>query len=352
MKWQAGDWVEIRSKEEIFRTLDGNGQLENLPFMPEMFQFCGKRLRIAKRAHKTCDTVNKTGARRMLSTVHLEGLRCDGTAHGGCEARCLLFWKHAWLRPVDARGDAPENAGVHQCTEEQVIAGTRAPGSTGEEDSTYVCQATQVPAATLPLKRTDMSQYWEDYSSGNISLGRLVAGFLFISYCKVMNLGIGLGRPMRWLYDAFQNLVGGTPYPYRPGEIPAGSRTPSMELNLQLGEWVRVKSHTEILKTLDVYGFNRGMLFNQELVPYCGKTYRVAGKVTRIINEKTGKMLPMKNSCIILEGVECEARYIDRQLFCPRGIYHYWREIWLERVDKPGCAVVAGGRCPLVETKP
>ena len=33
----AGEWVEVRSKEEILRTLDGNGQLDGMPFMPEMF---------------------------------------------------------------------------------------------------------------------------------------------------------------------------------------------------------------------------------------------------------------------------------------------------------------------------
>ena len=38
---RAGDLVQVRSKEEILKTLDEKGQLENLPFMPEMFEFCG-----------------------------------------------------------------------------------------------------------------------------------------------------------------------------------------------------------------------------------------------------------------------------------------------------------------------
>ena len=33
----AGDWVEVRSKEEILATLDEHGRLEGLPFMPQMF---------------------------------------------------------------------------------------------------------------------------------------------------------------------------------------------------------------------------------------------------------------------------------------------------------------------------
>jgi len=32
--------------------------------------------------------------------VHLDDLRCDGSAHGDCQASCLLFWHTAWLTPV------------------------------------------------------------------------------------------------------------------------------------------------------------------------------------------------------------------------------------------------------------
>ena len=100
-KLSAGDWVQVRSKEEILRTLDANGQLDKVPFMPEMFRFCGKRFRVYKRAHKTCDytTSYPYHTRRLEGTVHLE-TRCDGEAHSGCQAGCLLYWKHAWLKPV------------------------------------------------------------------------------------------------------------------------------------------------------------------------------------------------------------------------------------------------------------
>src|SRR5262249_17516442 len=101
MQLSVGDWVEIRSKEEILNTLDQQGQLDGLPFMPEMFRFCGRRVKVFKRAHKTCDTVNETGGRRLANAVHLD-TRCDGQAHGGCQAACLFFWKLAWIKPVEA----------------------------------------------------------------------------------------------------------------------------------------------------------------------------------------------------------------------------------------------------------
>jgi hypothetical protein len=61
---RVGQLVEVRSAEEILATLDQNGELENLPFMPEMLQFCGKRLTVHKMAHKSCDMVTDTRGKR------------------------------------------------------------------------------------------------------------------------------------------------------------------------------------------------------------------------------------------------------------------------------------------------
>jgi hypothetical protein len=105
-------------------------------------------------------------------------------------------------------------------------------------------------------------------------------------------------------------------------------------LELRPGEWVRVKSYDAILDTLDGNNKNRGMFFDAEEVPYCGKTFRVRSLVRRIINERTGKMLDLKGNNVILEGVYCKGWYSDRRMHCPRAIYSFWREGWLERSEK------------------
>jgi hypothetical protein len=102
--------------------------------------------------------------------------------------------------------------------------------------------------------------------------------------------------------------------------------------NLRPGEMVRVKKYEAILETVDHYCRNRGMSFSAEMAPYCGGTDRVRSRVSQIIDEKTGKMLRLKNDCVILDGVVCQARYNKGMIFCPRATFPYWREIWLERV--------------------
>ncbi|MGB7767968.1 MAG: hypothetical protein WBN22_03840 [Verrucomicrobiia bacterium] len=345
-KLKAGDWVEVRSKEEILKTLDRKGQMEGLPFMPQMFQYCGKRFKVWKRAHKTCDTVFPVRGRRMADAVHLE-TRCTGLGYGDCQAGCLIFWKNAWLKTVKDENDKSEppqknipipgvageqNAG---CTEQDVWAGTLAPGQQNELDPAYVCQATQLPYATTKLSWWDIRQYIEDYISGNVGLWQILKGGIYAGYYKLSVSCAGLGSAMRWFYDKFHPLWNGTLFPRHTGTIPVDKPTPvpTHPLNLQPGELVRVKSHEEILKTLSTINKNRGLYFDAEMVPFCGGTYRVLKRVNKILDEKTGKMTRMKNEAIILEGVFCQSRYSNCRMFCPRAIYPYWREIWLERIS-------------------
>lgn len=336
---RVGDWVEVRSREEILRSLDKNGRLDELPFMPQMFKYCGQRFRVYKSAHKTCDTVNPVAGRRVANSVHLE-LRCDGEAYGGCPAGCLIFWKEAWLKPLNKETQpvsSPPDAGGSRtrdvgCSEEDVRRATRVRG-TSDGDIRYVCQATQLPQFTSPLSPWDIRQYIEDYVSGNVSLWQMFRGFVYISYYHLTfakRWGRS-GRPARWIYDKFQALINGVPYPQKRGTIPAGQPTPMADLNLQPGELVRVKSHEEILATLDGLK-NRGMFFDAELVPYCNRVYRVQKRVTNFVNEQTGQVSRLKTPAVILEDVWCRSRYSNCRMFCPRSIYPWWREIWLERV--------------------
>src|SRR5438876_946864 len=120
MKVLAGDWVEVRSKEEILGTLDKSGCLDALPLMPQMLAYSGRRFKVLSRAYKTCDTVSGHYAGRSLPDgIHLD-VRCDGATHGGCQAGCLLFWKQAWLKPVDEPVPPPR---AHRREEDECTEG-------------------------------------------------------------------------------------------------------------------------------------------------------------------------------------------------------------------------------------
>ncbi len=102
---RPGDLAEVKGPDEILQTLDADGTLDRLPFMPEMVELCGKRFRVAKRVMKACYTgTNLYDAMRGFrgnDVVTLDGVRCSGAAHDGCQKACQIFWRDAWLRKVD-----------------------------------------------------------------------------------------------------------------------------------------------------------------------------------------------------------------------------------------------------------
>jgi hypothetical protein len=319
----------VRSAEEILATLNSEGCQDSLPFMPEMLQYCGKRFQVYRSAHKACDTLHFSNNRWMSNAVHLEGLRCDGQSHGGCEARCLLYWKDSWLKPV--RGpkskengsessratDSKVQTNSNGCSLDALQRATQVSVQNGETtEQSYRCQATEMFRATTPMARFDPRQYLKDLSSRNVGPVDFIRYTIIAGFNKLMRL--------HWRLK---------PYPHVRGRLQG--KTPAVELNLQPGELVQVRSKDEIMETLNERNRNRGLLFDPEMVPYCGKTFRVLSRVEKILNEKTGNIVGMPNSCIILEDVTCSGCYSHKRLFCPRAIYPFWHEVWLKRIE-PG----------------
>jgi hypothetical protein len=349
-KLRVGDWVQVLSREEILATLDKNGRLEDMPFMPQMFEYCGRRFKVYKSAHKTCEHVYTIASRSVPRSLHLD-LRCDGRAFGGCQHKCLLFWKEAWLKPVESVDEAlseprPERrrnqsaAKSGGCTETDVWRATRRDGKLTEPDkeTRFTCQGTQLPEFTKPLRWWNPAQYVKDIASGNVALHELLRGGIYVLFGRRFGTKLPI---LPRMYNAFQKLTGGLPTPVRRGKIPIGQPQPVAKLNLQPGELVRVKSHEEILATIDARNTNRGMSFDAEMVPYCGGVYRVTAQVERFIDEKTGRLKSLKTPAVILQDVTCRSRFSKCRMFCPRSILGWWREIWLERVEETGDRRVA-----------
>lgn len=324
-KLSAGDTVRVRSAADIMASLAADGTRDGLPFMPEMLAWCGRQVTVFKRIHKTCDLQYGTGGLHAGRFVTLVGARCDGAAHGGCEAACTLLWHEDWLA-------TPATQGMQQVAA-QTPATLPTDWSVKQRSSDgsvlrYRCQVTEQAAYTRPLNPLNPRPYIEDLSSGNISLREFLRGLYRTAYRWALSLGIGYRALVR-TYNTIQRRIGGAPHPYVQGTL---QKTPVSTLDLAPGDWVRVKPFDEIVGTLDRNNKNRGLWFvPQEMGDHCGHRYRVERRVSRILNEKTGEMIEFKTPSVILDGVYCHGSAIERRVFCPRASALMWREIWLSR---------------------
>lgn len=313
---RAGELVEVRSREEIFATLDSRGELESLPFMPEMEAWYGRRARVFRRVDKIFDWITSSGLRRMRNTVILEGFRCNGSAHGGCQADCPILWKEAWLRRVPAKSQAPMSGSTRSMAKINLRQfTTRIEVETSE--TRFVCQLCKLPQATSPTRWHHPGNLLRELVSGNVRLGP------FITFIAIL------------AFNAVQRRCAGARFPVLAHS--KSQTTPQGILNLQPGERVRIKSKRQIEQTLNAQFKNRGLYFDEEMTRFCGGTYTVRARVSRQIDERTGKMLTIKTPCITLEGVTAAGEYHE---FAPLDERIYWRELWLERVETAATPVV------------
>lgn len=310
---RAGDLVAVRMPHEILSTLDENGTLDSLPFMPEMLEFCGKRFRVWNRvvqasidgAFLSTHTESFVREFRNNDVVTLQGLRCSGARHDGCQRGCAIFWKEAWLKKVDvAETGCVTEEGARTLGLDELSSRLK----TKTEPDRYFCQSSEFLRATLHLSMVQrFKKCFSAVAAGNIS-----------------PLGMSK-RLMVWLWwKIYYKLV---------GEHARGTqdKTPTEFLNLQPGDLVEVKTLQEITATLNKNGRNRGLHFSADQRPFCGGRYRVWSRADNFIAEGTGEMKHFRNT-VMLEDVLC-----DSACFAFGGCYRadliYWREIWLRRVE-------------------
>lgn len=307
----VGKWAVVRSTTEILSTLDENGTLDGLPFMPEMLSWCGKPFRVQRRVDKTCVEGHPIRRFPANDVVVLEGPRCDGGSHDGCKHGCRIYWKEAWLRPADAN-----DAGIERADRD--VAQLRARLKVKSDEQRYFCQSTELLRSTedFPPRR---------YQRVRIALREIRSGDI-----KILP---ALRILVRYVRQKILRKLGCDNWLRGPHK-----RTPTASLNLQPGERVRVKSRSEIVQTLDHKISNRGMHLCYEMMRCCGREAEVRYRVDRFINESTGVMREMADA-VTLAGMGGRDSLGEECLCygepgdCPRGELMYWREIWLERVN-------------------
>jgi hypothetical protein len=291
-----GDWVDVLPASEILATLDADQALDGLQFMPEMLPSCGGRYRVALRAEKTCVHPPEVPFRRLAHAVVLEGLRCDGSQHGGCQLGCMIYWKEAWLGGAQAGGEGRA---------QEPASPARLRTMREADPDAYMCQATELIRATHPGEPLwSPSQY---------------VRYLKIRTFTPRELGMLFARPLLRRVKRLARSLS----PRRPAQSPDPAGVPA----LQSGDWVQVRTSEEIAQTLDARGTHAGLWFGGEMQAYCGHRMRVTRRVERILDESTGRIRPIRDT-VLLDGAIC-----DRYFGCARGMPLMWREVWLKRIE-------------------
>ena len=177
-----GDVVKVRSWPEIRCVLNKNGQTDGLPFMPEMLQYCGTYFTVTKRLERTCEET-EGGMRRICNTVFLDTVRCHGSAHGGCQKECFIFWKEASLQKVDC----PSGKEVNRADTTEGLF----PYKYSTPDGEYICQSTEMIRATSPLSPIDIGCLVRDIRAKTYTPGKLISVIFYAAFLRLRRLVTG-----------------------------------------------------------------------------------------------------------------------------------------------------------------
>jgi hypothetical protein len=134
-------------------------------------------------------------------------------------------------------------------------------------------------------------------------------------------------RSFKWLISGtFKSIV----HPRNGKNEVTADVSENNTLNLQPGEWVQVRSIDEIFATLNEEKKYKGLYFMPEMEKFCGQKFKVFKKVEVIKLESTGEVRRLRSPTVFLEGVYCKG---ERQDGCDRSCFHFWREVWLNRIS-------------------
>jgi hypothetical protein len=300
---RPGDYVRVKTPDEILQTLDENGAIDHVPFMPEMIAYCGREFRVAKRVVKTCSSGAKSEMRafRTDDVLLLESVRCLGSAHDGCQKACAIFWREAWLRKLPSSNNSSPESSAESCKRLQARLKTKM------TEDRYFCQASEILRATDRLSRQKrFTKCFDDIRAGN---------------CGPLTM---LHQISIWLFWRARRVLFG---PYARGK---NKTTPAASLSLQPGELVRIRPINEISQTLNEKAFNRGLYFSPDMRKLCGREQRIERRLEKIIVDGTGEMRRLRNT-VYLEDSPCGCAHVAFG-GCSRCEFSYWREIWLDRL--------------------
>jgi len=100
-KFNSGDRVLVKTKEQIQITLNHWNELKGCSFLPEMWQYCGTEQKVLKPVIRFVDE-RDCRVKKVKGVYLVEEAICQGfELYGGCDRACFYFWREEWLEEVE-----------------------------------------------------------------------------------------------------------------------------------------------------------------------------------------------------------------------------------------------------------
>jgi hypothetical protein len=97
----TGDWVHVRTRQEIQAMLDPFKETNGCAFLEDMYKYCDTKQRVFKSMERFLDERDYK-VKKVRGVILLENVICSGTpAFGRCDRSCFLFWREEWLEKIE-----------------------------------------------------------------------------------------------------------------------------------------------------------------------------------------------------------------------------------------------------------
>ena len=106
IKFNPGDRVLVRPKDQIRSTLDSRNELKGCSFPTEMEQYCGTIQKVLKPLKRFVDE-RESRVKTAQGVYLLQGVMCQGfELYGQCDRACFYYWREEWLEKIDSQGES------------------------------------------------------------------------------------------------------------------------------------------------------------------------------------------------------------------------------------------------------